>query len=198
LSLILTPQELILSPSDTTLVVVSSASVKEATTGPRTLSALGRNITVARARSLSVILLLGALVAATVVGLMVRRSAPASEGAGLLRRYPALIVAVRPMPAPQGRQVVDVTTFATLALLAERYGLLVLHWSRNGVDTFIVQDQGATYRYRAGAGEASGPLAEEVPIDDLSVDLALGHDDDGVDRGHNLHSRGPDTDVYRG
>jgi len=42
--------------------------------------------------------------------------------------------------------------FATLAKLAERYQLLVLHWSRSDVETFVVQDQATTYRYRTGAG----------------------------------------------
>jgi hypothetical protein len=27
-----------------------------------------------------------------------------------------------------------------------------MHWSRSDVETFIVQDEGTTYRYRAGAG----------------------------------------------
>jgi signal peptidase I len=186
LSFSLTPLELTLSGDAATLVVVSSTSSTVATTGPRTISALGRHMTAGTARSLSVVLLLGALLTGAVLGLLVRRLAPASEGIGILRRYASLLVAVHPMPAPQGRQVVDVTTFATLAQLAERYGLLVLHWSRNGVETFIVQDQGATYRYRAGPGEASGPMAEEALTGDLSVDDAIG-----------LHSRGRDPGIYR-
>jgi signal peptidase I len=186
LSLSLTPLELTLSGGASALVVVSSSSVPKATTGPRTISALGRHVTAATARSLSVVLLVGALLAGAVLGLLVRRSAPASEGVGILRRYAPLLVAVHPMPAPQGRQVVDVTTFATLAQLAERYGLLVLHWSRNGVETFIVQDQGATYRYRAGRGECSGPSTEEAPTGDLLLDDAIG-----------LHARGRDPGVYR-
>lgn len=39
---------------------------------------------------------------------------------------------------------------ATLVKLAERHGPLVLHWSRADVDTFIVQDEATTYRYRTG------------------------------------------------
>lgn len=54
------------------------------------------------------------------------------------------------MSAPQGRPIIDVTTFSTLAKLAERYGLLVLHWARSCVETFVVQDENITYRYRAG------------------------------------------------
>jgi hypothetical protein len=174
LALNLTPLELTLSGDAGTLVVVSSTLVPVRTTGPRTISALGRHITAATARSLSVVLLLGALLAGAVLGLLVRRSAPENEGVGILRRYAPLLVAVHPMPAPQGRQVVDVATFATLAQLAERYGLLVLHWSRNGVVTFIVQDQGATYRYRSDPGEASGSLAEEALTAYLSADEAIG------------------------
>ena len=45
---------------------------------------------------------------------------------------------------------------ASLVKLAERYGLLVLTWSRGGVDTYVVQDEGTTYRYRTGV--ATQPL----------------------------------------
>lgn len=41
--------------------------------------------------------------------------------------------------------------FATLVKLAERYGLLVLHWSRSNIETFVVQDESTTFRYRAAA-----------------------------------------------
>jgi hypothetical protein len=68
---------------------------------------------------------------------------------------------VHPMTAPSSRPVIDVTAFATLAKLAERYGLLILHWSRSDVETFIVVDEGSTYRCRTGAG-ASLPT---VPVD---------------------------------
>jgi hypothetical protein len=115
LSLSLSPLELTLTGGAGALVVVNSTLVPTATSGPRTISALGRHLTAATARSLSVVLLFGALPAGAVLGLLVRRSAPASEGVGILRRYAPLLVAVHPMPAPQGRQVVDVTTFATLA-----------------------------------------------------------------------------------
>jgi hypothetical protein len=38
--------------------------------------------------------------------------------------------------------------FGTLARLAERYGLLVTHWTRDGVATYLVRDEATTYRYR--------------------------------------------------
>jgi VCBS repeat-containing protein len=67
------------------------------------------------------------------------------------------------MPVPAGRPVVDVTQFATLAKLAERYGLLVLHWCRSGVETFVVQDEGITYRYRASTSPSSEALTVTSP-----------------------------------
>jgi hypothetical protein len=59
------------------------------------------------------------------------------------------------MTTAPGRAPIDVTDFATLAKLAERYGLLILHWSRSGVETFIVQDENTTYRYRTGDTKAT-------------------------------------------
>jgi hypothetical protein len=67
-------------------------------------------------------------------------------------------VPVDPTPAPPGRPVIEVTEFTTLVKLAERYGLLILHWTRSDVETFVVQDEGTTYLYRTGAGDSTSPL----------------------------------------
>ena len=75
------------------------------------------------------------------------------------------------MRAPTGRPVVDVIEFATLARRAERYGLLVLHRRRSGVETFIVQDESTTYGYRTGAGDASDPGSADTLADHT---MALG------------------------
>lgn len=51
----------------------------------------------------------------------------------------------------------------SLAKPAERYGLLVLAWSRGGVDTYVVQDEGTTFRYRSGgAPTATVPAAAHL------------------------------------
>jgi hypothetical protein len=133
----------------------------------RTIGVLGRNATVATARTLSTILLLTALLGALALALITRRSAPGSEGAGIRRRYAPLLVSVQPMPAPPGRPMVDVADFATLARLAQRYGLLVLHWARSEVETFVVQDEGTTYRYRtnANANKASDPSTGDTLVE---------------------------------
>lgn len=165
LSLSLSPLQLTLAGDAKTLVVKDSTPVKQVTTAPRTIGALGQQLTAATARTLSTILLLAALLGAAMLALIARLSAPTSEGAGIRRRYAPLLVSVHPMPAPPGRPVVDVAEFATLARLAERYGLLVLHWSRSGVETFVVQDEGTTYRYRTSTGKTSDPGAGSTPVE---------------------------------
>ena len=55
--------------------------------------------------------------------------------------------------------MIEVAEFATLAKLAERCGLLVLHWSRADVETFIVLDENTTYRYRTGVGDRAADTA---------------------------------------
>jgi hypothetical protein len=119
----------------------------------------GVGINAATARAVSAVLLLAALAIGVIFMIFARRIGPADEAAAIRRRYAALLVRVHPMPAPQGRPLIDVTTFPTLAKLAERYGLLVLHWNRSGVETFIVQDENITYRYRAG----TEPVPAEHP-----------------------------------
>jgi hypothetical protein len=39
----------------------------------------------------------------------------------------------------------------------------VLHWSRSDIETFIVRDEGTTYRYRTGAGTT--PAVATFPVD---------------------------------
>lgn len=153
LALTLTPLQLSLPGGKESLTVGGKAPATE-TADPATpsLSILGRELPVSTGRMLSLAMLVGALLAAGVVALIVRLSAPATEAAAIRRRYGQMLVRIDPMPMPAGRPVIDVADFATLAKVAERYDLLVLHWARSDVETFVVQDQGTTYRYRTGTG----------------------------------------------
>jgi signal peptidase I len=154
LALALTPLQLTLVGDKSALSVgdTTPAATAEASATAPTLSFAGREIPVSTARTLSVVMAIAALLAALVVGVFARMSAPATESAAIHRRYAQMLVQVQPMPTPPGRPVIDVVDFATLAKLAERYELLILTWSRSDVETFVVQDQGTTYRYRAGTG----------------------------------------------
>jgi hypothetical protein len=149
LELSLSPLQLALVGDAKGLTVTDSTMTARSISAPRTLSLLGGQLNVHRARTMSVILMLGALVAAGIIGLIARRTSPTDEASAIHRRYGPLLVRVRPMSPPPGRPVIDVTVFATLVKLAERYGLLILHWTDTNVETFIVSDEGGIYRYTA-------------------------------------------------
>lgn len=150
LRLNLTALQLALAGAPDTLTVTDNTTKELTAVAPRMVGMNGVSINAWLARFISAILLLAALATGAIIMVFARRTVPADEGAAIRRRYAALLVRVHPMSAPQGRPIIDVTTFSTLAKLAERYGLLVLHWTRSGVETFVVQDENITYRYRAG------------------------------------------------
>ncbi|WP_247048854.1 DUF5305 family protein [Arthrobacter rhizosphaerae] len=162
LTLTLTPLQLSLADGEKALTVSDTATAQHAVIVPRTLGMNGWNISAATARIISTVLILTALTIALVILVFAQGNAPGDEAAAIRRRYAALLVRVHPMPTPQGRPVIDVTAFATLAKLAERYGLLVLHWTRSGVETFVVQDENITYRYRPGTNQPPSSTAAEL------------------------------------
>lgn len=162
LTLNLTSLQLNLAGGEKALTVTDTSTAQHAVVIPRTLGLNGWTITAATARIISTVLLLAAMATAMVVIVFARRNAPSDEAAAIRRRYASLLVRVHPMPTPQGRPVIDVTTFATLAKLAERYGLLILHWTRSDVETFVVQDENITYRYRPGTNQPPSETAPEL------------------------------------
>lgn len=147
LPLTLTPTELT-PAADASLRVEDSATVAATTQAPRTLSIVGHGLTAGTARPTALLLLCLAVLLGGLVAFLARVAPPATEATAFRRRHHHLLVPVEPVPAPPGRPIVDVTDLATLARLAERYGQLVLHWSRGDVETFLVQDEGTTYRFR--------------------------------------------------
>lgn len=159
LQLTLTDLQLAVSP-DAALTVRDESTIQQLTQSERELSLAGRHLAAADARVLSGVLVLGAVLVLLLIRPLARWTAPGSEGARIRQRYAGILVKVEPMAIPAHRPVVDVTDFATLAKVAERYGLLVLHWVRTDVETFVVQDEGATYRYRTGAGLPLGAGSE--------------------------------------
>lgn len=172
LSLTLTPLQLSLTGGEKALTVTDSSTSQQTMMAPRAIGFNGWNITAERARILSAILLLAVIIAGAALLVLARRTAPLDEASGIRRRYSSLLVRVRPMAAPQGRPIIDVTSFATLAKLAERYGLLVLHWNRSGVETFVVQDENTTYRYRAAGNHSRA--AEPAPAGDETFFMDAG------------------------
>ena len=154
-----------LKPSSEEALTASTSSTEPVTgTAPAQLSALGKTVDVATARTAS----LGALILAMLLGLallaLTRLHGPVAEADRIRARHRSLLLPVLPIALTPGRPVVDVPDMEALATLAQRYGLLVLHWERGGVTTYVVQDEGTTYRFRSWAAQPVGlpePVAAE-------------------------------------
>jgi signal peptidase I len=155
LTLNLTPLQLRLADAPPSLTVKDSTPVAGTMRVQRTLALWGQHIAVPQARTLSVALLLAVLLVAAVLTFIAQRSTPANEAAGIRRRYAPLLASVQPITTRPDLPLIEVSAFATLAKLAERCGLLVLHWTRSGIETFIVLDEGTTYRYRTGSSDGA-------------------------------------------
>jgi signal peptidase I len=167
LALALSPLQLTLVGDKPALTVRNPTTAETGASIPGTLSFAGHHLPVATARTLSLVLMLGGLLGGLVLGLVAYMRPSGREGAAIRSRYAPLLIQVQPMPAPTGRPIVDVVDFPTLAKLAQRYGLLVMHWSRADVETFMVHDEGTTYRYRTGIADAG------VPIDTSTAPVAV-------------------------
>ncbi len=124
-----------------------NGSVSASTTTANRLTVHGIGMPVPTARWIAVLgLLLG--VAGTLI-----------TGAGVLRnpydptkhvdRYRHLIVPISGTTFDPARPQIDVTSIGALAQLAERSERLILHHQRDGVDTYLVDDEGTLYRYQA-------------------------------------------------
>ena len=66
-----------------------------------------------------------------------------------IHRYRHLIVPIAGTTFDPARPPIDVTSIGALAQLAERSERLILHHQRDGVDTYLVDDEGTLYRYQA-------------------------------------------------
>ena len=100
------------------------------------------------ARLWAAFLMLAALAGAVLLFALARRKTPMHTRVEIERRYSQLLVQVEPMASPPGKPVVNVDNFPALVRLAERYGQMILTWTRQDADDFVVRDEGITYRYR--------------------------------------------------
>ena len=156
LTFTLNPLQLSLADGASALQVTDTVPTARAARTASTIGIGGAQISVAWLRVVSPALLGVALFCLAGIA---RRKATGDDANAIRRRHSAILLEVAPLSSPAGRPVVDVADFAALARLAERYGLLVMHWYRSGVETFIVHDDGITYRYRVFSDRARGGAA---------------------------------------
>jgi hypothetical protein len=169
----LSPTEFSLAGDEASLTVSESTTVTKQTTEPNQITFLSWSIDVGLARILSLVML---LIGAVGVGIafFTARKGPAMQESDVIRnRYKELLVTVRELPAADGR-VIEVPDIESLAKIAKRYALMILHLPEPGSDTYVVQDESTTYRYRSSQWAAphpstaahSGPGAAPPPSGD--------------------------------
>jgi hypothetical protein len=107
---------------------------------------------------MSVVGLLLALAAALLFAARGRRR-PLGPAASIDRRYRRLIVPIAGMSHDPARPPIDVTSIDVLAKLAEQSERLILHQRHEGIDTYLVDDEGTLYRYQARADDGADAAA---------------------------------------
>lgn len=150
LSLSLSSLQLSLSGDANSLIVSQSGRTSGGGIYPRQIAVLGHDlITAGRARTYALRLLLIAIVGIIGIGLAAVRHVPLATRAQIQRRYGHLLVPVEPLNGKQGEAVITVASVPALVKLAEKYGQMILTWTRpDGADDFVVRDDGVMYRFR--------------------------------------------------
>ncbi len=111
----------------------------------------------------SLALVLGCAAGAVVL----RRRQDESPADRARRRLGRLLLPVQPVDLTDVR-LVDVESPDALARLAERYGLLVLHWNEGADAVFAVQDDATAYRW-ACPEQAGDAVPMPAPTDDAGA-----------------------------
>lgn len=126
--------------------LVQTAAGTGAETEIVTLHAVGRSVTVARARRIATLLALGGLAVGVAGWLLTLLGGSSHEATAIRRRYEDWIVDVVPTERP-GLSERRVASMEALARLAEQYERLILHERRDDADAFLVEDDGIVYAY---------------------------------------------------
>lgn len=165
----LTLTSLALTAADPTRLTANEAvTVTKMARVPATITVLRHTVSVAGARRLTTAALTLAMLAAGALLGAARVHRSRGEADRIQRRWRPLLLDVHPIHTPPGRPVVDIPVFSALARLAERYELLIMHWARSGVHTYVVQDGTTIFRYRTGASPSTASREHEAP-DDVEV-----------------------------
>ena len=107
-------------------------------------------------QTIRMIALLGfgfSLVSLLVVGWYIYNTARQSEEALIHLKYGGLLVDIYERSLDPASPVIDVTSIDDLAKLAERQNTMILHMTLNFLHYYLVQSNGATYRYVISVGK---------------------------------------------
>lgn len=136
-----------------------------------TLSILGWSPTIQTVRMIALLGLGLSLIGLMMIGFHTFTMAKQSQDALIRLRYGALLVNVYERDFEPDSRLIDVTTIDELAKLAERHNTVMLHMTINFLHYYVVQSNGATYRYVFSAGKRG--VAEIEPVRQQIVDYPI-------------------------
>lgn len=158
------------SQSDDALRSVKQGLAGSSTSQPNTISMLGLKPTVWITRFLSLLGFTFSLFGFLVAGIKVYRTASQSQDALIRLKYGAILVDVYEQNLSPSSSVIDVAMMDDLARLAERHGAMILHMTQNFLHSYLVQNNGITYRYVISTGR-KGTVETESPRDETADPL---------------------------
>jgi hypothetical protein len=132
-------------------------TVAVAATDPARMTLRGHGLPVSTVRWIALAGFLLTAAGGLLAGLMQFRR-PADPLARIQRSYRHLIVPISGFSHETARPPVDVTSLDALARLAERRERLILHHRGDQCDSYLVDDEGIVYRYRARALDSTARL----------------------------------------
>lgn len=137
---------------------------------PNTISFLGLTVSVGTVRLISLFGFSAALIGLGGIGIGLYRAASQSQEGLTQLKYGSMLLDVVEQNLAPTSSIIDVASVDDLARLAERHGTMILHTTRNFLQFYFVQVNGATYRYvfstgRKGIEEPDPlPVEKEAPI----------------------------------
>lgn len=126
-------------------------------TQANTVSALGFEFDVIFLRIVGMVGLGFTLFGLLILGWYIFEAAQRSQEALIRIKYGALLMEVYDRGFESTSPVIDVATIDDLAKLAERQNTMILHMMRDYLQFYLVQSEGATYRYVISEGRNSPP-----------------------------------------
>ena len=138
---------------------------------PNMISFWGLTVSVWAIRLVSLLGFGAALIGLGGIGLSLYRAASQSQEALTQLKYGSMLLDVVEQNLAPTSSIIDVASVDDLARLAERHGTMILHTTRNFLQFYFVQVNGATYRYvfstgRKGIEEPDPlPAEKEAPLE---------------------------------
>ncbi len=130
---------------------------------PNTISFLGLRFSVWSMRLITGLGFIFSLLGLSIAGINIYHTISNSQETLIRLKYGALLVDVHEQNVAPTSSTIDVAKIDDLVRLAERQGAMILHMTQNFLHTYLVQNNGATYRYVISTGK-KGTLEAEPTI----------------------------------